>query len=291
MSVNKVLVLGPAGTYGHEAVSLFPRLNDAGIIFCASNSLILEGVLNGAAEFGVAPIENSTTGFIRETVRFWLRQDGGFSNRGLYAIGEKNLAIKHCLMAHDNKTINIVESHPEALEQCRGSLRVLLPKAILRPTISTAAAAESLFLAQKIAAENPLLLYRPYNDTAAIASKFAAEMYELKILKENIQDNNSNTTRFHLLAKKPSGATGDDKTAVIFWLENRFGSLFEAIEIFKATETNMTSIHSIPLGPGEFAFYVEFDGHRESEPGRTILNILGRRVLKMVVLGSFPKAT
>lgn len=278
MSVNKVLVLGPAGTYGHEAVSLFPCLNDAETIFCESNSRILEGVLNGLAKFGVVPVENSTTGFIRETIRFWLRQDGEFFNRSLYVIGEDLLPIGHCLiMQQSNRfAVEIVKSHPEALQQCSAYLRH--KNAILQPTVSTAAAAKSLLLEQS-------------NGVAAIASKFAAQVYGLKIIEENIQDFNNNTTRFHLLGTKPSGATGNDKTAVIFWLENKPGSLWQAIEIFSAMRVNITSIHSIPLGaPGEFAFYVEFDGHRNSESGQIILNILGRRTSKMVVLGSFPKA-
>jgi prephenate dehydratase len=196
----------------------------------------------------------------------------------LYVVGGINLPVKHCLLVHpENKQtrkLKTVFSHPEAIEQCQESLRRL--KLISQPANSIADAA-------RIVAESV-----PGRGLGAIASRFTAEVYGLKILQENFQDENHNSTRFHLVGRKKIGRpSGKDLTPLIFWLNDKPGALHRATGIFEVADINMVSIHSIPIGHSRYAFYAEIQGHQDDEIVSSALVLLRNLTKRLIVLGSY----
>jgi prephenate dehydratase len=279
---KSVAVLGPKGTNGHEAANrLLNPLTDYDVHFFSGHAEILEKVKNGGVYYGVVPILNSSNGLIGDTRKFWLKQNGDFETRGIYPILELSLPIKHCLLAHPQKqegqALETVFSHSEALEQCR--------EAIISLGIKEERAALSTADAARIVAESGA-----ESGQAAIASKFAAEIHGLKIVNENIQDNDGNKTTFHLVSREMARATTGCKTAIIFWLKDEAQALTKALNIISSPGKNMFILDAIFSGDrNNVAFYVEFEGHKDEEETKAILTLLKKSTTKMVILGSFPE--
>ena len=152
--------------------------------------------------------------------------------------GEVELRIHHSLLGKCPRTeVREVYSKPQALSQCRNWLAKHLPSARTIEVTSTSTAAQ-------LAVEKP--------GAAAIASLQAGVRYGLDVLAENIEDNPFNTTRFAVIGDHPSPRTGNDRTAMLFQVEHRPGTLADAMVIFKRNKLNLTWIESFPL-PGPSA--------------------------------------
>lgn len=276
----KILCLGPAGTYGHEAATIAAKRlkrESLEIEFCQRNVDVIRRV-DSEECYGVVPVENSTAGLVPDIVKdFWLEQS---TDSLVCVVGEIQIAVSHNLLVHSStrsmgEIIKVI-SHPQALAQCRTKLA--------RFGLKKFEAVDSTALAARYASE-PLV----YPNIAAISSRFAAEFYGLKMIAECIEDSPGNSTRFHILGsdenQKP---TGNDRTAVLFWIPNRPGALLSALGTM--WRVNMSSIHSIPLGtPSAYAFYCEFDEHKFSDVGGEVLLGLEKLTDRLLVLGSYPK--
>jgi chorismate mutase / prephenate dehydratase len=279
-----ILALGPKGTNGHEAAERLkrshPELQYHEIVFVNSNRDILKGVSGGDAEYGVAPVENNSQGYIKEVIKEWFNQNPDQEKMTMHVVGEIVIPVRHCLMAASGVTlqdINWVSSHGEAIRQCSQNLEKLNIYD-RRTSLSTAAAARE--------AEE-----KPEQKIAAIASEFAAQIYGLNILQRDMQDEDGNATRFHLIGRSPVGPTGNDRTAMLFWLKDTHGSLRKALTPMDDAELNMTSIHSIPNGIGPIAFYDEFEGHCKERRVQVALDHLRENLVeRLIVMGSYPRA-
>lgn len=284
----RILALGPAGTNGHEAAKQAAERfdwSDAEIIFCDRNVDLLKKLGAGAGDAAVVPIENGQSGLVVETMHgFWLNQDE--EGKTPQVIGEIYLPIEHCLLAKKGtrlEEIKKVISHPQALAQCAQYLEKKGLK-IKEPAASTAGAAK--FVSESL---EPI---------AAIASPFAAEIYGLEILEQNVADYTDNVTRFQILTRPEDVPAVTDKTsdfsydtAVVFWVKDEPGSLYHALGAINSAKSNMSSIHSIPLGkPGTYAFYAEFAGHAGFGLGEAIIKLMRQSSDKLIVLGSWKKA-
>jgi prephenate dehydratase len=281
----KIMALGPAGTNGHEAANIARQLVDwkdviPDIEFSPRNAAILETALAQKC-WGVVPVENSTAGLVSEVVKdFWIARG---KNPGVYVVGEIELPVEHCLLVEDREgfalgDVNEVVSHPQALAQCARSLDAL-GIALRTPAASTALAAKKVSSGEKGPA------------VAAIASRFAAKTYGLRILKEGMEDVRGNATRFHVIGPKEAAPTGKDRTALIFHAQDKPRALLDCMWALCTEGTNLSSIHSIPLGlPGRYAFYCEFDRHLATDEGSTIMGRLGLVASGITILGSFPQA-
>lgn len=284
----KIITLGPAGTYGHEATEIALKLicseyvGPATINFVARNVEILNGVAQMHC-LGIAPIENSTEGLVNEIIKgFWLRRASNVLRVQAYVVGEVQIPIRHQLLAHPSisriEELTAVASHTQALGQCKENLDQL-GLMIRNPANSTAAAAQSV-------ANDPA-----FRTTGAIASRFAGKVYGLKVLYENLEDSSGNTTRFHIVGSAPNRKiTENDRTALLFWIPNKPRSLLNALWSIGTEEVNISSILSIPLGSqSQYSFYCEFDCHTETDVGRKILERMGTVVDRFFILGSYPQ--
>ncbi len=266
----RVAFQGEPGAYSEQAV--FDYFGDVETRPCESFDVVFDSVVSGASEFGLIPIENSLAGSIHQNYDLLLRHD-------LHIVGEYPLRVQHCLIALPGvkkEEIKKAISHPQALGQCAAYLR----KLEIKP--------ESVY---DTAGSVKMLKESGAKDTAAIASRRAAELYGMQILEEGIEDNLENYTRFLAISKEAVQPEGESKTSIVFTLKNQPGALFKALSVFALRDIDLTKIESRPLQgkPWEYLFYIDFLGARQEEKVRKALDHLGEYALMLRVLGTYSR--
>jgi chorismate mutase/prephenate dehydratase len=234
---------------------------------------VFSEVERGHADYGVVPIENSTDGSITDTIDAFLATH-------LRIINELHLKIRHHLMATGPRAgIKRVYSRHTVFGQCRSWLAANLPGVELVEIVSTTKAAER-------AAQEP--------DAAAIGPEEAAKNFGLPILASDIQDNPNNITRFVVIGKPDRAAkpTGNDKTSLMFGVQDRPGALYDCLLPFHRDRINLCRIESRPSRrrPWEYLFFIDLLGHQQDAAIQDALKELGKHTSTCEVLGSFPRA-
>ena len=266
-----VAYFGPPGTNTHAAAA---RRFGSSARFAPVKGIaeVFDEVERGRAAFGVVPVENSTEGAVNVTLDRLIDAE-------VYITGEVTLDITHHLVsrAADLGEIKVVCSHPQALAQCREWLNANLPDVKTEETSSTSAASERA---------------RDDATVAAIASEMAARLNDVPILRQRIEDNPSNSTRFLVIGRQPAPPTGRDKTSILFSMKNEPGVLYSILKPFAANRLNLTKIESRPTKrrPWEYVNFVDFEGHSETENVRSVLAEVRERCQFLKILGSYPAA-
>lgn len=243
----KIAFQGESGAYSEQAIRMvFDELADT--LPCRSFSDVFEAVLKGDARYGVVPVENTLGGTINETL------DLLNSHPDLTVVGEKQIRIVHNLIGLPGASIDRIErvfSHPQGLAQCSDFLTGELKHAEAVPFFDTAGA-----VAHVARLNDP--------SCAAIAGAAAARRHHMEILKEGIETDSSNFTRFYVICREEyadvfRSAIPVDRVAMVFSVSDRPGSLFEALQILSRFGMNMKKLESrpIPGKPWEYAFFVE----------------------------------
>jgi prephenate dehydratase len=241
---------------------------------CASFEDVFAAVVNGDADLAMIPIDNSLAGRVADIHHF-------LPTSGLHIVAEHFLRIQFTLMAASGATVDTIKtvhSHVHALGQCRKVIRELG----LTPVISgdTAGAAREIADAQ-----DPT--------QAAIAPPLAAEIYGLEILREDVEDEDHNTTRFVVLSREftlAPRANGPVVTTFVFNVRNLPAALYKALGGFATNGVNMTKLESYMVG-GEFTatqFLAEVDGHPEDLPVQRALEELSFFTTDVKVIGVYP---
>ena len=218
---------------------------------CPSFADVFEGTEAGDFDYGIVPVENTLGGSVGEVNRLLIQT-------GLKVVGALDLPIHQCLLTlpgTDYREIRKVYSHPQALAQTRRFLERNKLEAV--PFPDTAGAAR--MLAEK----------KP-EGSAAIAGRLAADRYQLEIIKENIEDLETNRTRFLVLAREPNPG-GGEKCSIVFSTEHKAGTLFRVLEVFARADVNLTRIESMAHEPGNYAFLLDFIGSDQAPPVRDLL--------------------
>ena len=269
----RVVCQGCAGAYSDEAAGrMFPLTRETGHrpLFVPTWADVLEEVRTGRADYGVLPVENSSTGSVGEV--YDLIMAGGFT-----IAAAVELPISHCLLGLPGARladIREVCSHPQGLSQCEEAIAAHGWKTL--PYGNTAMAAQ--MVAQ---AGNPSL--------AAIASRKAGDIYGLEVLSDSIQSVDKNCTRFIAITSRLTLPPDADKISLIFSLPHTTGSLYRALARFALAGLNLTKIESRPIRDGGFhyAFYLDFEGSVSQPETQDLLCALSEEMPAFTFLGNY----
>ena len=276
-SPTKVAFLGPDGTFTHQAaIKHFGHAAD--VVSMSAIDEVFREVEAGAVQFGVVPVENSTEGVVTHTL-------DSFMDSNIKICGEVVLRIHQHLLVSDNtdtKNISRIYSHAQSFAQCRKWLDSHYPGADRITLNSNSEAAKKL---------------KGEWNAAAIAGRAAAELYDLKVLNEKIEDQPDNATRFLIIGSmdvQPSSKNavdGHDKTSIMVEAKNEPGALHQILEPFERLNVDLTRIESRPsrASSWSYVFFIDFTGHQAHSNVEQALTEIASRASKLKVLGSYPK--
>ena len=268
-SDTKVCFFGAPGSYSEQAMEdCFG--NDVKSFPAATFKEVMEAVQSGAADFGVLPIENTTTGGITDSYDLLMEYDN-------YLVGEHVVKIEHALLGLTGASVeNLrkVYSHSQGLSQCK---KFFDEHPEIRPAVS-GSTSES---AKKVMEAND-------NTLAAIASKRAAKIYGLEVLQECLNTEEVNSTRFIIVTNRRTFLPKANKISICFELPHESGSLYKMLSHIMYNNLNMTKIESRPI-PGrsfEYRFFVDFEGKITDAAVRNTLNGIREEASRFKILGN-----
>ena len=271
---KSLAVLGGKGAYSYLAAKKYFCNSDNTYLACGSFEKVLTSVQSGKVDYGVIPIENTTSGGITEVYDLLL-------DSNLSIIGEEKYTVKHCLIGSKNsqlKDITCIAAHPEASRQCSKHLKKLV--------------SANISLVQSTAHALDLVTQQPHSNTAAIASQEAAQIFNLQVLKSNITNQSENITRFLILARKPIkvSLSVQCKTSIALSTGQKPGSLAEVLSLFRDADIPLSKLESrpIPNKPWEQMFYIDLEGNISDKKVEQTLESLSRFCRFLRVLGSYP---
>jgi prephenate dehydratase len=277
----RIAYLGPAGTFTEDALTEALGGEEFESLRTETVFDAISAVIEGSAERALAPYENSIEGSVRGTLDIL-----AFEAPNVAIIGEHDYPVRQHLIVKEGAELGQIEavlSHQQGLAQTARFLRENLPGVELRSVSSTAAAV-------RMVAESP----RPW---AAIGSRAAARLYGCEILREGIQDEANNVTRFVWVAPEgtepdPRAADAQWKTSLIFSElgEDHPGALVAALNEFSSRGINLSRIESRPLRSqlGRYFFFLDVDGKLDVEPVATAIEALRAKAESVRILGSYP---
>ena len=266
----KVSFQGEHGAYSESAAKKFFS-GEIETIPCNSFEDVLELTENGGSDYSILPVENSIEGSVGQSI-------DAITHTKLHAIGEKYLKVEHCLISIGNlDDIETVYSHPQALGQCSDFIKTKNLKTV--PTYDTAGSVK---------------IIKNLNDThsAAIASIDAGDLYNIPIIKEGIENNTNNYTRFLIFSKTNSKEKTNDKTSIIFSVKHEPGALHQILKEFNDNDINLTKIESRPNKNTnwEYNFFVDFLGHSSNSKIKSVLGSIEKNTIFLKIIGSYPVA-
>lgn len=272
MSKLRVVFQGEPGANSHlAALEVYP---DCEAVPCATFEDCFAALEGGSADLGMIPIENSVAGRVADIHHL-------LPTSSLNIIGEHFVPIHHQLMGLKGvrlSELKTVQSHVQALGQCRRTLRSLG----LHPVVGADTAGSARQIAE-----------RGDRTVGALASRLAAEIYGLDVLKEDCEDEAHNTTRFIILSPKPAPAPAAGSptiTSFVFRVRNMPAALYKALGGFATNGVNMTKLESYQL-EGQFyasQFYADVEGHPDDQALRFALEELAFFSHEVRILGVYP---
>jgi prephenate dehydratase len=258
---TKIAIQGIKGSFHHQVVNeYFPK--DVEIDECLSFEELIDSLVTGKSDQAVMAIENSIAGPIIPNYAL-------IDKNNLHIIGEHYLDIHQNLMALKGQTmedIQEVHSHPMALLQCMEFLKT-------HPNIKLVEDKDTAETARRIHEKQ-------LKGIAAIASKVAAELYDLEILAPEIQTINNNMTRFVIINKEDNFVSENEinRASIKFELDHKRGSLAAVLNVMSDCKLNLTKIQSLPKieTPWKYSFFVDvtFSNYEDYAKAKSLLEIM-----------------
>jgi prephenate dehydratase len=274
----RVAYLGPPGTFTEDALREAIGGEEVETLPKPSVYDAIVAVRPGEADRALVPFENSIEGAVSATLDAL-----AFDAQEVTIVGEYDLAIRHCLIAREEiplERIEVVLSHPQASAQCARFIRENLPCAEVRAAASTADAVRQVSEQE--------------GAWAALGAASAARLYGAAVLRDGIEDEPDNVTRFVWIAPAGTRAEGDGpwRTSLVFAElgDDTPGALVEALQAFSKREVNLTRIESRPLrrGLGRYMFFVDLEGSSEQDEVAAAIEELRGKAESVRILGSYP---
>jgi prephenate dehydratase len=274
----RIAYLGPAGTFTEDALGEALGDTEFEPLRTATVFDAIQAVIEGRADRALAPYENSIEGSVRGTLDLL-----AFDAPNVSIVGEHDYPVRQHLISREEVELDGIEavlSHQQGLAQTARFLRENLPGVELRSVSSTAAAV-------RMVSESP----RPW---AAVGSRAAATLYGCRIMREGIQDEQNNVTRFVWLAPEGTEPPAGEKwkTSLIFYElgDDRPGALVDALGEFSSRGINLSRIESRPQRSelGRYFFFVDVDGRAGDEQVGAAIGALRAKAESVRILGSYP---
>ncbi len=271
---QRVAFLGPPGTFGEEAVMRLAP--EAEHVPYPSHVAVAAAVRDGLADAGVLAIENALTGSVPETLDI-LAHD----NLELTIQREALVPVVHNLVATPGTTIadiTVVYTHPAAFGQCGKFLEANLPMVTMEAALSTTAAVQ--------------LALKHGPGAAALATLRAAELNGAEVLATDIQDTDTNVTRFLLVGRGATHPSGCDRTSISFLFDGDGpGLLSSVLNVFAARGISCSKLESRPTREtfGEYIFLLDFHGHADDPECAAALDEVRAICAEVKVFGSYPR--
>ncbi|MBK5144976.1 bifunctional chorismate mutase/prephenate dehydratase [Budviciaceae bacterium BWR-B9] len=279
LSSARIAFLGPKGTYSHLAARQYAARHFDTLVECGCSKFddIFRQVEIGQADYGILPIENTSSGSINEVYDL-------LQSTNLFIVGELTNPINHCLLSSvdtDLSQIEVVYSHPQPFQQCSQYLNGF-PEWKIEYCESTSAAME------KVAS-----LKSP--KAVALGSEPGGALYNLQVLEHSLANQKDNITRFIVVARKPVEVAPQipAKTTIIVATGQQSGALVEALLVLRKHDVVMTKLESRPINgnPWEEMFYIDMQVNLESEAMQKALEDLTPITRSVKVLGCYPSET
>lgn len=275
---KKIGYTGVAGSYAHEVLMNLIKNNtqndnvyEENIINFGSHQELVEAVSNGNINIAILPIENSIVGEVRDSIDL-------INKRNIHIIGEVQHKIEHNLLGVKGSKIEDIKniySHEQALMQCSEFLSNF-PNWNKEKMNNTAISAK--YIAEKDNKEN-----------ACIANMKTKEMYNLELLKENVNNLKENYTRFFVICSEEIVIDGSDKVSIITSTDNKAGALMEILKVLSKYNLNMVNLKSRPRvsKPWEYYFYIDFEGSMKDEKVLMALEEIREKSNYLQILGNY----
>ena len=231
----------------------------------------MEAITKGEADYAVLPIENSTAGIVSDIYDLLVEYDN-------YIVGEQIIRIDHALLGledADERDIRTVYSHKQSLMQCSEFLDS-------HADWEKFSVSNNAVAAKKVKEDGEI-------SQAAIASAKNAQIYGLKVLRNSIQNNKNNSTRFIVVTGKKVYTDQADRISICFEINHESGALYHALSHFIYNGLNMTNIQSRPLQNKnwEYRFFVDFEGRFEDHAVQNALRGLREETIAFRILGTY----
>ncbi|MGO9568050.1 MAG: 3-deoxy-7-phosphoheptulonate synthase [Desulfomonilaceae bacterium] len=269
---KKVMYTGVPGSFSHKACVQFFG-SEVPHQSCPLFREVFEAVQNGDATLGIVPLENSLTGSIHENYDLLLEYD-------LHIVGELTLRIEHNLIGYPGTSLNKIKrvySHPQVFRQCKEFLK--------------AYSNWDLIACQDTATAVLRVKENKDEEEAAIASREAAELYGMSLLKKGIETSPRNFTRFVVISAGEFLDSPKNKSSLIFSVSDRPGSLYEALKVFAERQINLVKLESRPIHnkPWEYLFYTDIEVDIHDSQYRSLLQELEKKTEFLKILGCYAK--
>ena len=275
---NEVVCLGMGGSYSEIAKDKLFKTHDLYLYQRSLNSIkeCIEYVDEFSNAIAILPVETSYKGIIRETIDNLIMT----KNQNIQILAETTLPVNDCILSKTTEFYSImgIIANPNALAKCKKFIKDEMPRQL------NVVMAESM--------DESARLLSNYNLTySIIGTQKTAELYNLNILKEHVEDNKNNNKRFIVIGDGETQPTGCDKTSLVVFIEDRPGVLMDIIQTFVKYHLNITQINSKMMNNNsvEQAVFIDFDGHKKDEIVQKLLEDLQPLSKSLRVIGSYAK--
>ena len=275
---NEVICLGMGGSYSEIAKDKLFKAHDIYLYQRSLNSIkdCIEYVDEFSNAIAILPAETSYKGIIRETMDNLVMT----KNQNIQILAETIIPVNDCILSKTTEFYSLMGliANPNALAKCKKFVKDEMPRQL------------NIVMAESM--DDSARLLSNYNLTySIIGTEKTAELYNLNVLKEHIEDDKENHRRFIVIGDGTTNPTGKDKTSVVLYIDDKQGALMDIVQVFVKYHINITQINSKMMNNRieEQAVFIDFDGHSKDELVQNLLNDLGNYCKSFRLIGSYAK--